>query len=192
MLNVGLTGGIGSGKTTVARIFEVLGVPVFYSDNAAKEVMATAPVRALVTAAFGDVYPEGVLDRKRLASVVFNDPDALARLNAIVHPAVREAFSRWKAGLSAPYVVNEAAVLVESGGHRHMDQLVVVSAPEEDRIARVMARDGADRAQVEARMRNQLSEPERLRHATSVLMNDGRSLLIPQVLALHERLLALA
>lgn len=189
MLTVGLTGGIGSGKTTVARILQVLGVPVFDSDRAAKEVMACDPVRTAVMTAFGDVYPEGCLDRSRLASIVFSDKDALQRLNAIVHPAVRDAFKRWKAHRSAPYVVNEAAVMIESGGYRAMDHLVVVTAPEEDRIARVMERDGTSREQVQARMRNQITDAERTAHADTVLVNDGRRLLIPQVLALHHLLL---
>ena len=189
MLTVGLTGGIGSGKTTVARILQVLGVPVFDSDRAAKDVMAGDPVRTAVVAAFGDVYTDGGLDRRKLASIVFNDPEALQRLNAIVHPAVREAFARWKASRSAPYVVNEAAIMIESGGYRDMDHLVVVTAPEEDRIARVMMRDRSSREQVQARMRNQITDGERTAHADTVLVNDGRKLLIPQVLALHHSLL---
>lgn len=194
MYRVGLTGGIGSGKSVVARMFSVLGVPVFSSDEAGREVLQRdAEVRAQVIEAFGAaIYPAGVLDRKALAQVVFNDPAALKKLNGIVHPAVRKAFARWAEAQDAPYVINEAAILVESGGHAALDHLIAVSAPEAERIARVMKRDGVTADEVRARMRNQLGEEERLVHAGSVISNDGRTLVIPQVLAVHERLLQLA
>lgn len=194
MLKVGLTGGIGSGKSTVAKVFEVLGIPVFVSDDAGKWLLQEDPgVRAQVIAAFGEgVYPGGRVDRHALGRLVFRDPERLARLNAIVHPAVRAAFAAWAREQDAPYVVNEAAVLIESGGHTAMDHLVVVTAPEADRIRRVMARDHVDAEHVRARLRNQLSETERTAHADTVIVNDGKAMVIPQVLALHERLLSLA
>ncbi|MFT3885406.1 MAG: dephospho-CoA kinase [Flavobacteriales bacterium] len=147
MLRVGLTGGIGSGKSVVARMFGVLGIPVFSSDEAGRHLLQDdADVRARVIAAFGtEVYPEGRIDRKALAGRVFNDGAALAKLNAIVHPAVRKAFSAWADAQQASYVVNEAAILIESGAAAHMDHLVVVSAPEGERLARVMKRDRIDR-----------------------------------------------
>jgi dephospho-CoA kinase len=194
MYRVGLTGGIGSGKSVVARMFGVLGIPVFSSDEAGRQLLQDdADVRTQVIAAFGaEVYPDGRLDRKGLAERVFNNEATLARLNAIVHPAVRKAFTTWAEQQEAPYVVNEAAIMLESGAAAHMDHLVVVSAPEADRIARVMKRDKVDEAQVRARMRNQLSEEARVAKADAVISNDGRTLVIPQVLALHERLLTLA
>lgn len=194
MLKVGLIGGIGSGKSTVARIFGVLGIPVFVSDDAGKRLLQEdAAVRAQVIEAFGtDIYPGGTLDRKALGRLAFADAARLERLNGIVHPAVRRAFAAWAATQRAPYVVNEAAILLESGGAAALDHLVVVAAPEAERIARVMARDGVDEAQVRARMAHQLPEDERVARAGTVIVNDGRTLVIPQVLALHERLLSLA
>lgn len=186
-LAVGLTGGIGSGKTTAARMLEVLGAPIFYSDTEGKRILDADPaVRNAVGSAFGvELYASGTVDRKALAAIVFNDKEALARLNAIVHPAVRAAFAAWRAQQNAPYVVNEAAVMIESGTYRNMDRLVVVTAPETLRVQRVMQRDGVEREQVLARMRNQMDDAERLSYAQHVLVNDDTRLLTPQVLALH-------
>lgn len=194
MFTAGLTGGIGSGKSTVAGVFRVLGVPVFVADEESRNLLESDDaVRSRMKAAFGDgMYPGGVLDRRALARVVFNDRDALARLNAIAHPAVREAFQRWASLQRAPYVVLEAALLVDTGWARALDHLVTVNAPEELRVRRVMARDGVDAGKVRARMRNQLDEDARLAAADDVIVNDDTRLVIPQVLQLHERLLAKA
>jgi dephospho-CoA kinase len=193
MFKVGVTGGIGSGKTTACRIFAVLGIPVFSSDEQGKRLLAADPdVRAAVQVAFGDaVMKDGVPDRKALAERVFRDPEALARLNAIIHPAVRSAFSAWAERQDAPYVINEAAILVETGIYRQLDHLVVVMADREERLRRVMERDGLPREAVLNRMRNQATDAERERAANSLLRNDGSNLLIPQVLALHAKLLHL-
>lgn len=194
MITVGLTGGIGSGKSTVARILEVLGVPVFLADEEGKRALQEDPaVVRKVTDAFGaDIYPGGVLDRRTLAKRVFHDPEAVARLNGIVHPAVRERFRSWTLQQRAPYVVMEAAVLVESGGYQAFDHLAVVTAPEEVRLARVMQRDGSSADEVRARMRNQVTEEARAAVAHTVLINDGATLLVPQVIALHHRMIAQA
>lgn len=191
MLKVGLTGGIGSGKSTVARIFEVLGIPVFLSDAEARSAQQEDPaLRSAIQSRFGPVYGPSGLDRAALAAIVFNDPGALADLNALVHPVVRRRFQEWSARQDAPYVVNEAAILIESGGHVHMDLVVVVTAPEAVRTQRVMLRDGVDQEQVRARMRNQMNEEARLAQAGLVIDNGGGHLVIPQVLALHEQLVA--
>lgn len=193
MFTVGLTGGIGSGKSTVAGVFGVLGVPVFVSDAEGRRLLdEEADVQARVGSAFPSVRTSRGVDRKALAAIVFADPAALARLNAIMHPAVREAFRRWREVQRTPYVINEAAILVETGGHQALDHLVVVTAPEEERIARVMARDGVTEEQVRARLRNQATDGKRNLAADTIITNDGRSLVIPQVLALHERLLQLS
>lgn len=194
MLKIGLTGGIGSGKSTVARIFGVLGVPVFNADERARDLMVSDPsVRAVVSERFGpEVYAKGALDRKRLAALVFGDEARLAALNAIVHPAVREAFRSWAAAQQAPYVLMEAAIMAENEGFRTFDGVINVSCPEAMRIERVMARDGVSEAEVRARMRHQASEEERDRIALHRIRNDGGQLVIPQVLAIHERLLASA
>lgn len=189
MFTVGLTGGIGSGKTTVCRVFSVLGIPVFNSDEQAKLLLQDDPeVKAAVLQLFGSsVYPAGVLDRKALAQLVFNDPKALAGLNAIVHPAVRRAFQEWAESQQAPYVINEAAILVETGAYPSFDRLVTVEAPEDVRLARVMARDGSPEEQVRQRMSNQATEAQRREVAHAVIENDGYSMVLPQVLALHEK-----
>ncbi len=193
MFKVGLTGGIGSGKSVVARVLEVMGVPVFNADEEARALMHQDPVRERIMAAFGKaVYAEGSLQRKELARIVFGDPRKLAALNAIVHPAVRDRFNDWAGEQVAPYVVMEAAILTETSGHQSFDHRVVVSAPEELRLKRVMERDHASEADVRARMRNQAREEDRLAHADTVLLNDGSRLLVPQVVELHEHLLKLA
>lgn len=194
MFKVGLTGGIGSGKSTVARVFGVLGIPTFHADEESKLLLAEDEiVRKSVIRAFGTgVYPEGQLDRAALASIVFNDGEALERLNAIAHPAVRKRLGHWMDEQRSPYVLVEAALLVDTGWYRAMDHLVVVTAPEEQRVRRVLTRDSVTEDQVRARMRNQVGEEQRLAVAGSIIDNGGRELVIPQVLALHERFTTLA
>ncbi len=191
MLKVGVTGGIGSGKSTVCRMFGVLGIPVFSSDEEGKRLLAEDPeVRKALIRAFGaEIFAHDALDRKALAALVFNDRDALERLNGIVHPAVRAAFSAWAAKQQAPYVINEAAILVETGAYKQLDHLIVVTAPEEERIARVRRRDSATEEQVRARMSNQADDAARTAVADSIIVNDGKDMVIPQVLAVHEQLL---
>ena len=190
MFTVGLTGGIGSGKSTVGRVFNVLGIPVFDSDVQGKLLLEHDPdVRAAVIGLFGlSIYPEGKLDRKVLAERVFEDPVDLAALNGVVHPAVRSAFKVWAEGQRAPYVINEAAILVETGAFRQFDHLVTVEAPEDVRLARVIARDGSTEDQVRQRMAHQASEIQRRDVSHAVIVNDNHSMVLPQVLALHEEL----
>jgi dephospho-CoA kinase len=190
MKTVGLTGGIGSGKSTVCKVFRVLGIPVFNSDQEAKRLMVDdEPLRAALASRFGeDIIRSNGLDRKVLAEKVFNDPKALKDLNALVHPVVRQAFVDWVVLQTAPYVIMEAAILVETGGYKAFDELVVVTAPETLRIQRVMNRDGASEEQVAARVKNQADDAERLAVANQVVYNDDSRLVIPQVLAIHEAL----
>lgn len=191
MIKVGITGGIGSGKSTVCRVLQVLGAPVFHADAEAKRLYGLPEVRSAVIRAFGEgVYIGDVLDRKAMADRVFNDPGALATLNGIIHPAVRDRFRAWAAVQQAPYVVMEAAILAETGGGSAFDHLVVVSAPEDLRIRRVMRRDGAGEEAVRARLRSQTDEATRLALADTVIVNDDRTLVVPQVLDLHRRLIA--
>jgi len=189
MLKVGITGNIGGGKTTVSKIFEVLGVPVFYADDAAKKVMVEDPI--LIDAlkqAFGteSYFDDGTLNRKHIASIVFNDEAQLAKLNAISHPAVFRAFDNWVAQQQAPYVIKEAALLFESTSYKMCDYSVMVTAPLELRITRVMQRDGFTREEVESRNAKQFSEEKKIRLANYVVRNDDTELVIPQVLALHK------
>jgi dephospho-CoA kinase len=194
MFKVGLTGGIGSGKSTVARVFGVLGIPVFNADEESKRLLREdGGVKSAVFAAFGtSIYPNGELDRAALASIVFKDAEALAKLNAIAHPAVRKQLGRWVDQQRSPYVLVEAALMVDTGWYRSMDHLVIVSAPEAERVERVMTRDGVSEDQVLARIRNQVGEEQRSAVADAVIRNDGTELVIPQVLALHEMLTARA
>ena len=192
MIKVGLTGNIGSGKSTVAGIFEVLGVPVFHADKEAVHIMSTEEVMKAIRSRFGDaVYYRGILDRQKLAATVFNDSTALADLNTIVHPRVRKKFKGWiEQHGQQPYVVQEAAILFETGFHGFFDVTVVVSCPEDIAIERVMVRDGAKKEEVMARMRNQWPEPKKIALADYVINNDGGHLVIPQVLSIHKELQA--
>jgi dephospho-CoA kinase len=191
MLRIGITGGIGSGKSVVARLFATLGVPVYDSDSRAKWVMAhDAILREQLQAAFGaNTYDAaGQLNRPYLAQVAFNDATQLARLNALVHPRVGEDFTTWTATQTAagyPYVLKEAALLYESGAYRNLDSIITVFAPIEVRTARVLHRDAhRSAAEVQAIMGKQLSEEEKLQRADYVVYNDDSQLVLPQVLTL--------
>jgi dephospho-CoA kinase len=196
MLKIGITGNIGSGKTTVSKLFEVLGVPVFYADTAAKNSMSTDPVLiAAIKKTFGDkaYFDDGSLDRKYIANIVFNDDKELAKLNALTHPAVFRAFDAWVAGIkNAPYVMKEAALLFESTSYKMCDYSLLVTSPLELRIERVIKRDHITRAEVEAREAKQFPEAKKRELADHILENDEKQLLIPQVLELHELFLQLA
>lgn len=191
MRSIGLTGGIGSGKSTVARIFSVLGVPVFEADAVGRELLSNdSAVKDAVVQRFGSaILKDGAIDRKALAAIVFKDSSALADLNAIIHPVVRAAYVAWSGSQNAPYALFEAAILDRSGSRSLLDGIIVVSAPETLRIQRVIERDGVPEADVRARMEHQSSEEALLKIADHVLTNDDRQLLIPQVLTLHETLL---
>jgi dephospho-CoA kinase len=190
MLRVGLTGGIGSGKSTVARLFRVLGAPVFEADTEARWLMThDAEIKHALTVRFGEsVYRGDELDRSFLAARVFGHTYELQALNAIVHPAVRERFVRWCAVQKGPYAIMEAALMAENEGYRAFDKVITVSAGEELRIQRVIARDGTTEAAVRERMVHQASEVERQRIAHFTVLNDGTKLVIPQVLAIHNAL----
>jgi dephospho-CoA kinase len=173
MIKIGITGGIGSGKTIVCSIFEKLGVPVFYADTVAKEIMVTDPVlREGIINTFGkDSYEaSGKLNNKYIANIVFNDQQELAKLNGLVHPAVFRAFDSWQQSISAdvPYALKEAALLFESGSYQMCDKSILVTAPAEVRIQRVMERDEVTRAQVEARMDKQLGDTPGIGAAPSI------------------------
>jgi dephospho-CoA kinase len=193
---VGITGGIGSGKSTVCRIFaNGLGIPVFYADIWAKQLLQADPaLKAGVQAIFGpEAYGlTGAYNRPFVAQQAFADPQKLAALNALVHPAVEAKSLEWHqemAQTGAPYTLKEAALMMESGSHRHLDFLIVVTAPEELRIQRVVARDGIQEEQVLARMKAQLPEADKVAAADFVIVNDGERQLIPQVLEAHRAIL---
>lgn len=191
---VGITGGIGSGKTTVCRIFSVLGIPVFDADRETRTLMQTD--RGLVAAiknSFGEqAYDEhGMLDRAYLADLVFRDEAKLNELNSLVHPVAIQAAIDWAESQTAPYTLKEAALLFESGSYRLNDVNILVTAPEEERIRRVMLRDQVSRQQVLDRISKQMPEAQKMELADYVIDNSGQVAVIPQVLALHELFLKL-
>ena len=173
MMVVGLTGGIGSGKSTIAKAFAALGIAVFNSDEQAKALIATdAQVKERIIAAFGEeAYQNGEYNRAYIAQIVFNNSEKLAILNGIVHPALAEYFKRWAKEQTSPYVLKEAAILFESGSYKDCDYIITVTAPEEVRIARVMARDHCTEAQVRARMTQQWSDAQRIALSDAVIEN---------------------
>ncbi len=189
---IGVTGGIGSGKTTVCKIFESLGIPVYYADERAKAIMVeNKEVVEKVSQLLGpQAYsPAQQLNRAFIASEVFGDKKKLQALNSIVHPAVFEDSKKWfKANAGSVYCLKEAALLIESGSYKTLDKLIVVTAPKELRIERVCQRDGVDRAAVLARMDKQMPEPEKLAFADFVIKNDGAHSLIKQVWEVHQQL----
>jgi len=193
MLKVGITGGIGSGKSTISRILENLGVPVFNSDEEGRIILnEDKQAKIEVMQIFDkDMYnSNGELDRERMASVVFNDPRALNRLNTIVHPRVNEAFHAFcELHEQVPYVLKEAAILFESGNYHDLDKVVTVFAPKEDRIKRVMKRDGVGDEKVRKRMTFQYTDEERNELADFIILNEEGVDLLPQVMELHEILL---
>jgi dephospho-CoA kinase len=191
MLKVGLTGGIGSGKSTIARIFEVLGIPVYYADEAAKNIMnSDKRLKAALIKNFGEqTYQSGQLNRAWLASIVFTDNQKLELLNSLTHPATIRDANKWIQQQTSPYIIKEAALLFESGADKYLDHIVGVSAPEELRIQRAMQRDHVKREDVLQRMSRQMNEEEKLKLCQSILINDEKEALIPQVLELHQRFL---
>ncbi|WP_339785385.1 dephospho-CoA kinase [uncultured Imperialibacter sp.] len=194
---VGVTGGIGSGKSTVCKVFEVLGVPVYNSDNRAKALMVEDKrLVEEIKAAFGEeAYPDGQnLNRSFLAKEVFSNPSKLQKLNSLVHPAVGRDFASWVAVQSnQPYVIKEAALLFETGSNNSLDSIVLVTAPEELRVRRVLARDPQrNEKQVRDIIGNQLKDEEKKKLADYVLNNNEQELLVPEVVALHEELLTAA
>lgn len=197
-LRVGITGGIGSGKTTVCRLFMVLGIPVYDADYWAKWLVRNDPqVKSAILDLFGpEAYlPDGSYNRSYVADIVFKNKETLQTLNAIVHPAVELHSMAWhleQARLNIPYTLKEAALLVESGSYRYLDKLIAVTAPESLRIRRVIARDGISEAAVRARMKNQMAETEKLVLADYIITNDEQRLLIPQVWDIHRQLAALS
>jgi dephospho-CoA kinase len=191
MLAIGLTGGIGSGKSTVAGIFSVLGIPVFDADSEAKKLMhSDAQLQLAIQQQFGEaVYKNGTLDRKALAAIVFADSYQLQLLNAIVHPATIAHAQTWIKNQNSLYVIKEAALLFESGSAGNLHYIVGVYAPRPMRIQRIMQRDHASMKQVQERMDHQIDEEVKMRLCDFVVHNNGEQLLIPQVVALHSKFL---
>jgi dephospho-CoA kinase len=196
MLKIGLTGNIGSGKSTISKVFKLLGIPVFDSDTEAKRVMTLdQELIAGVKSTFGNnaYLPTGELDRRYIANIVFNDPDQLLQLNALVHPAVFRAFDQWLVKYQGlPYIIKEAAILFESGSYKDCDRTIVVTAPASMRLARVTKRDHITHDEAEQREARQMPQEQKQRLADHEIRNDNTVLVIPQVLQLHQHFLTLA
>ncbi len=193
MLKVGVTGGIGSGKTTVCKVFELLGIPVFYADDVAKSIMQTDPVlKTALLNTFGEnsYTKDGMLNRAYISSIVFNDKQELEKLNSLVHPAVLRAFDNWVLEHhESPYVIKEAALLYESGGFKMCNKSILVIAPTLIKMNRVKLRDGISEEDIQLRMNRQFSDEMKIKYADHILNNDEKQLLIPQIIQLHQQFL---
>lgn len=192
-MKIGITGGIGSGKSTVCKIFEVLGIPVYYADDRAKWLMNNdTNLIEGVKSVFGNeaYHADGTLNRPFIADIVFNDKSKLAELNTLVHPAVFEDGMAWnEANVAAPYTLKEAAILFESGSYLTVDKVITVFTPKEIRIQRVLMRDDTTREAIEARMDKQMPEEEKIERSDFVIYNNDEHSLIKQVLDIHRKIL---
>ena len=191
MLKIGLTGGIGSGKTTVAQIFEVLGIPVYYADVAAKKIMnEDENLQQEIIKHFGkESYVDGKLNRSFLAEAVFSDSKKTLLINSIIHPVTIGDAEKWFYEQQGPYAIKEAALIFEANAEKNLDLIIGVSSSYELRLQRVMLRNGINKEAVEKRMQNQMDENKKMESCDFVLNNNETELLIPQVLALHEMIL---
>lgn len=180
---VGITGGIGSGKSTLSKLFEVYGIPVYIADTGAKKQMnSSSEIKEKLIQKFGEnIYSDRGLDRKELAVLIFNDPEAIAYVNSIVHPVVQSDFFQWTKIFPKPIVAIETAILFESGFDSFCDFIINVSTPLEIRIERVMQRDHLSEQQIRERIDNQISEEERIARSDFIMINNGLRALIPQV-----------
>jgi len=192
MLRIGLTGGIGSGKSVVAKVFETLGIPVYYADDAAKRLMNTdEELKAAITRHFGaECYKDGELDRKFLAAIVFNDKEKLELLNSLTHPVTIIDAEEWMKRQTTPYIIKEAALLFESGAAEHLDSVIGVYAPQHLRVQRVMKRNSQPAEEVLKRITSQMDEEMKMKLCDHVIINNEQELLIPQVVELHQRFLS--
>jgi len=188
---IGLTGGMGSGKTTVANFFKELGIPVYIADDEAKYLMNTSTeVKSKIIGLLGEkAYPDGILDRKYVAAEVFNSAEKLEKLNNIVHPSVATDFENWKNSQNSPYVIYEAAILLEKDGHKKCDAVILVTAPYEERIKRIKSRDKSSEEDIEARMKHQWSDSKKRKLADFEIKNLNLQNTKEQVRKLHEIIL---
>jgi dephospho-CoA kinase len=190
---IGITGGIGSGKTTICKIFESIGIPVYYADEEAKKLMISSlqVKKGIIDILGKDAYhANGKLNKPYISDKIFSDRSLLAKINKLIHPAVHTDAERWFEtvfqGSDVPYAVKEAALLVESGNHIHLDEIIVVTCPENIRIQRVMERDKVSSSKVKERMENQMSETEKIAVADHIIINDGEHAILPQIVQIHK------
>jgi len=191
LFKLGITGGIGSGKTSVCRVFNVLGIPVFSADTEASTIMDSdnTIIRRINSIAGKDLYKSGKLDRMELANLIFNDNTLLEKVNSLIHPVVFDHFSVWEKEQDAQYVIIEAAILFESGAAKLVNRIVTIAAPVEERIERVVSRNKLSRDQIIERMKNQMDDETRCRLSDYVIQNSENDMIIPAVLKIHEDIL---
>jgi len=188
---VGITGGIGSGKTTVCRIFEILGIPVFYADLEAKKLYEDEKIKTKTVKIFGKkiLSEKGDIDKRKLAEIVFNDEPSLSKLNALIHPSVKKAFSVWiQNNKNAVYAIKEAAIMIESGSNKEIDYIISVISPKSVSIKRVINRDKLSESDIIRRIKAQISDKERAKSSDEIIYNDDGHSLIEQVLKIHDRI----
>jgi dephospho-CoA kinase len=190
-MKLGVTGGIGSGKTSVCRVFNALGIPVFSADPEAKRIMDNDEgIRQRINSIAGkNLYVSGNLDRVELAALIFNNQTLLEKVNSLVHPIVLDNFKKWEKEQTAPYIIMEAAILFESGASELVDKIAVVVAPTEERIKRVIHRNRLSREQVLERMHNQIDDETRIKLSDYVIYNAENDMIIPAILKIHEEIL---
>ena len=190
-LKLGVTGGIGSGKTSVCKVFTVLGIPVFSTDRIAREIMDTNEniISQINSIAGKDMYSNGSLDRMALASLIFNNNNLLEKVNSLVHPLVFDQFIRWEMSQTSPYTIMEAAILFESGASKLVDKIATIVAPEEERLNRVTRRSRLSRNQVLERMWNQMRDEARIKLSDYVIYNSENDMIIPAILEIHDDIL---
>lgn len=192
-IKLGVTGGIGSGKTSVCRVFDALGVPVFSADREAREIMENdiAIISGINSIAGKDLYTNGSLNRMELAAIIFNDNILLKKVNLLVHPVVFDHFGRWVLEQTAPYVIMEAAILFESGASKIVDKVATVVAPVEQKVERIIRRNELSREQVLERMRNQMDDEARIKLSDYVIHNSENDMIIPAILNIHNDILTI-
>jgi dephospho-CoA kinase len=194
MITVGITGGIGSGKTIVCRIFSELGIAVYNADAEAKQMYNLESVKDELKKKFGETVfdAEGNADKKKIADLIFNDEKALKEVNDLIHPLVLRHFDEWREKQTGPYVLKEAAILFESGSNSDCEKVILVTSPSETRIQRILQRDNRARKEVEQIMLRQWSDEKKIKHSDFIIANDETQLVIPQVLEIHAKLLKLS
>ena len=190
MKKIGITGGIGSGKTYIAAVFQSLGIPIFYADIQAKKLMISSEklIKLLKEEFSNDIYKDADLNKEKLASIVFSNSDKLQKLNSLVHPIVKEEFNNWCKKQTSPYVIKEAAILFESKSYLGLDAVICVSAPLELRMERLFKRDNSSEKEIKKRIENQISQEEKENLSDYIIVNDDKELLLPQIIKIHKLL----
>ena len=191
MISIGITGGIGSGKSTVCKVFRLLGVPVFEADKIAKKLInSNLEIKDRLIDLYGkDIYTEnGLVNRKKLAEIIFNDDFQLAKVNALIHPAVRNEYYNWLKNQNTTYIIHEAAILFESGFYEMMDFTILVSAPESQRIERVIKRDKISENEIKERVTKQWTDEQKQKLATIEIKNNNQNLLIPEIVRINNQI----